>query len=75
MSGGTGAGGLVLPTMCIAGPLVGGAGVYRVTIVWRGTASITNASNSPCGAQSGNYGPNLEFRRIIQIPTYVDPTV
>ena len=74
-SGGAGAGGLMLPAMCIDGPVVGGPGIYRVTIVWRGTASLRNASANPCGAASGNYGNNLEFRRIIEIPTYVDPTV
>jgi type IV pilus assembly protein PilV len=70
---GTGTGGLILPTLCIDGPAVGGPGIYQVTIVWRGTASITNASNNACGAASGNYGDNLEFRRIIQVPTYIDP--
>lgn len=70
---GAGTGGLVLPTLCIDGPAVGGPGIYRVTIVWRGTASITNVSNNACGANSGNYGGNLEFRRIIQVPTYIDP--
>ena len=70
---GAGTGGLVLPTLCIDGPAVGGPGIYRVTIVWRGTASITNVSNNACGAVSGNYGGNLEFRRIIQVPTYIDP--
>jgi type IV pilus assembly protein PilV len=72
-SNGAGTGGLVLPTLCINGPAVGGPGIYRVTIVWRGTASITNVSNNACGALSGNYGGSLEFRRIIQVPTYIDP--
>lgn len=70
---GVAAGGLVLPTMCITGPAFGGAGVYQVTIVWRGTASITNNVVNPCGAASGNYGAQNEFRRIVQIPTYIDP--
>ena len=74
-SGGAGVGGLVLPTMCVDGPVVGGAGIYRVTIVWRGTASITNGNNNLCGAASGNYGANLQFRRIIEIPTFIDPTI
>ena len=73
LNNGNGTGGLVLPTLCIDGPAVGGPGIYRVTIVWRGTASITNDSNNACGADSGNYGANLEFRRIIQMPTYIDP--
>ena len=72
---GVGTGGLMLPRMCIDGPAVGGPGVYTVTIVWRGTASITNGVNNPCGAASGNYGDNLELRRIIQIPTYIDPNI
>jgi len=72
-SGGAGTGGLMLPTLCVDGPAIGGPGIYRVTIVWRGTASITNVSNNPCGALSGNYGANLEFRRIIEVPTYIDP--
>ena len=74
-SGGAGTGGLVLPTLCINGPAVGGPGIYRVTIVWRGTASITNSVNNPCGAASGNYGNSNEFRRIVQMPTYIDPNI
>ena len=70
---GIAAGGLVLPTMCVTGPAAGGAGVYQVTIVWRGTASITNNVANACGTASGNYGAQNEFRRIVQIPTYIDP--
>jgi len=72
-SGGVGTGGLVLPAMCITGPVGGGAGIYQVTIVWRGSASITSAVNNDCGSLSGNYGTDNEFRRIIEIPTYIDP--
>ena len=72
---GAGTGGLMLPTLCIDGPAVGGAGIYRVTIVWRGGASITNAVNNPCGAATGNYGDQNQFRRILQVPTYIDPSV
>ncbi len=71
--GGVGTGGLVLPAMCVTGPVGGGAGIYQVTIVWRGSASITSPMNNLCGSLSGNYGANNEFRRIIQIPTYIDP--
>ena len=70
---GIAAGGLVLPTMCVTGPAAGGAGVYQVTIVWRGTASITNNVANACGTASGNYGAQNQFRRIVQIPTYIDP--
>jgi type IV pilus assembly protein PilV len=72
-NGGVGTGGLMLPTLCVTGPAVGGPGIYRVTIAWRGTASITNSVNNPCGAASGNYGDENQFRRIIQVPTYIDP--
>lgn len=70
---GIAAGGMVLPAMCITGPPGGGAGVYQVTIVWRGTASISGNVADPCGAASGNYGAQNQFRRIVQIPTYIDP--
>ena len=71
--GGVGTGGLVLPAMCVTGPVGGGAGIYQVTIVWRGSASITSPIINVCGSLSGNYGADNEFRRIIQIPTYIDP--
>jgi len=70
---GIAAGGLVLPAMCVTGPPGGGAGVYQVTIVWRGTASMTNNVANVCGAATGNYGAQNQFRRIVQIPTYIDP--
>jgi type IV pilus assembly protein PilV len=71
---GTAAGGLVLPTLCITGPVAGGAGTYQVSIVWRGSATITNAVANTCGLASGNYGDQNELRRILQIPTFIDPT-
>jgi type IV pilus assembly protein PilV len=75
MNGNTGAGGLVLPTLCINGPAGAVAGVYIVTIVWRGSASMSNGNASVCGTAGGNYGDSNEFRRIMQIPTYIDPTI
>ena len=74
-SGGAGAGGLVLPALCVTGPAGGGAGIYTVSIAWRGTASIANTVNDACGAGSGNYGANNEFRRILRIPTFIDPNI
>ncbi len=70
---GVAAGGLVLPTLCIAGPVAGGAGTYRVSIVWRGSATITNVVANTCGLASGDYGAQNELRRIVQIPTFIDP--
>jgi len=75
MSGNAGAGGLVLPTLCVTGPVGGGAGIYTITIAWRGTASMTNGNASACGTAGGNYGAGNEFRRIMQVPTYIDPTI
>ena len=75
MSGNAGAGGLVLPTLCVTGPAGGGAGIFTVTIVWRGSASMNNGNASACGSAGGNYGVANEFRRIMQIPTYIDPTI
>lgn len=72
-NGGAGTGGLMFPTLCIDGPAVGGPGIYRVSIAWRGTASITNSVNNPCGAATGNYGDQNQFRRMVQVPTYIDP--
>ncbi len=74
MNAGTAAGGLVSPTLCIDGPLVGGAGTYEVTIAWRGSASISNVNASLCGAISGNYGVQNALRRILHISTFIDPT-
>ena len=70
---GAAAGGLVLPTLCIAGPAAGGAGTYQVSIVWRGSATLTNVVANTCGLASGNYGTQNEMRRIVQIPTFIDP--
>jgi len=72
-AGGASTGGLVLPTLCLDGPPGGGAGIYRVTIVWRGSASLASQAANACGAASGNYGPQNALRRIVQIPTYIDP--
>jgi type IV pilus assembly protein PilV len=75
MSGNAGTGGLVLPTLCVTGPVGGGAGIYTITIAWRGSASMSNGNASACGSAGGNYGVANEFRRIMQIPTYIDPTI
>lgn len=75
MSGNTGAGGLVLPTLCVGGPVGGAAGIYTVTIAWRGSASMSNGNASACGTAGGDYGAGNEFRRIMQIPTFIDPTI
>lgn len=64
-------GGLVRPVGCISGPLAGGAGIYTVTVVWRGLAQLSNSTADPCGAAGGNYGAALEFRRVLSFNTYI----
>ena len=68
-------GGIVSPTICINGPAGGGPGIYAVTIVWRGTVALQTANLNPCGAASGNYGASNEFRRMLQVPTFIDPNI
>ena len=53
----------------------GGPGIYTVTIVWRGTVALQSAILDPCGAASGNYGDSNEFRRVVQVPTFIDPSI
>jgi len=75
-SNGQGAvGGVLNPTICINGPIDGSPGMYRVTVAWRGTVSLANANPNGCGAGSGNYGDNNEFRRLVAMPTFLDPRI
>ncbi len=73
--GTTGVGGLISPAACIAGPVDGSAGVYVVSVAWRGTVAIEDAGIIGCGANSGQYGDANEFRRVIQILTFIDPNI
>ncbi len=74
-NGGVAAGGLVLPTLCVTGPVAGGAGMYEIAIVWRGGAALASTANVACGSLTGNYGADNEFRRVMQVSTYIDPTM
>jgi len=69
------AGGIVAPTICVNGPLAGGAGVYAVTVAWYGTNAISNPAFNNCGAGSGKYGAANEYRRVLQVPTFIDPNI
>ncbi len=64
-------GGLSEPTGCVSGPAAGGAGIYTVTIVWRGLSELTNISDNDCGAGSGKYGDADQFRRIVEVQVYI----
>lgn len=72
---GTSGGGLVTPTACIVGPPGSGAGVYTVTIVWRGVQELTDPAINACGAATGLYGVANEFRRMAVVRTFIDPTI
>lgn len=69
------AGGLVEPTLCIGGPVGGGAGIYTVSVVWRGGVALIDSGISVCGNGSGKYGGGNEFRRVVQVPTFLDPNI
>ena len=66
-------GGILSPTICIDGPVGGGPGAYAITVAWRGSASMTDDGSITCGAGSGKYGSSNEFRRAVQVPTFIDP--
>ena len=66
-------GGMADPTGCITGPVAGGAGVYTISIVWRGLSELTNVSAITCGVGSNKYGDNEEFRRLLTFSTYISP--
>lgn len=66
-------GGVLFPTICIDGPAGGVAGVYAVSVAWRGAASLSNPDRSQCGANSGKYGAGDTYRRVLQVATFIDP--
>ena len=67
------AGGVVSPTICIDGPIGGVAGIYAVSVAWRGGAEMSNPDLSQCGAGTGRYGTGDAFRRVVQVATFIDP--
>lgn len=69
------AGGVLDPTVCIDGPAGGVAGVYSVSVAWRGSAELSNPELSQCGAGSGKYGDGDRYRRVITVTTFIDPTL
>lgn len=75
-SNGNNSGGLVNPTGCISGPAVGGEGIYTITIAWQGVDALTTTSTNTCGSTKKNadeYGANFEYRRYIEIITFIAP--
>jgi type IV pilus assembly protein PilV len=72
---GAGSGGLVSPTVCIAGPAGGLAGNYTVTLVWRGISELTDPAVNACGAGSGMYGATNGFRRMVVVQSFISPNI
>ncbi|MBN1239120.1 MAG: type IV pilus modification protein PilV [Gammaproteobacteria bacterium] len=70
-----GSGGLVSPSACVDGPVDGSAGEYVVAVAWRGRIGLSDPTVSDCGAGSGLYGDNDEFRRVVVIRSYMDPQI
>lgn len=64
-------GGLTDPTACIAGPGGGLSGTYAITIAWRASTVLPNNNQNNCGAASGLYGNNNEYRRTLTVQAYV----
>lgn len=74
--GGAGAtGGVVTPTLCIEGPIGGGAGIYEIAVAWRGAVTLQNADVDGCGAGTGKYGDGDAYRRVLRVSTFIDPTI
>ncbi len=69
------AGGVLDPTVCIDGPAGGVAGVYSVSVAWRGGVELSNPELSQCGVGTGKYGSNDAYRRVITVTTFIDPTL
>lgn len=67
-------GGVLFPTICIDGPGGGNAGVYTVSVAWRGGVELSSPETSQCGEGSGNYGDGDKYRRVVQVATFIDPS-
>ncbi len=73
--GGTATGGLVSPTACLDSNVGGGgSGVYTVAIAWRGVTELTDPAADDCGDDTGLYGDDNEFRRVLVISAFIDAT-
>ncbi len=64
-------GGLADATACVTGPADGSSGMYAVTIVWRGISEVPTSQTIACGAGSGLYGADDEYRRVMTVNTFI----
>jgi len=68
-------GGLVSPTACISGPVGALAGVYAVSIAWRGVTALPEPAGEPCGRDNAAYDApeaGRTFRRVVTISTFIN---
>ena len=70
--GGVASGGLLEPTACISGPVGGTSGLYEVAIAWRGTIEHVNPDINDCGADSGKYGADNEYRHVLVMQAFIN---
>jgi type IV pilus assembly protein PilV len=68
-------GGILTPTLCITGPVGGGAGTYEIAIAWYGSVSLESSDLDDCGAGTGKYGDGDANRRVLQVTTFIDPNI
>lgn len=72
--------GLMSPTACVTSTVASSAaGLYTISIAWRGVGKLTNSGLNDCGnvspaADADIYGANNEYRRIISIDIFISPS-
>lgn len=73
-------GGLMSPTACVTSAVSSSAaGIYTISIAWRGVGKLTNSGLNDCGnvspaTDADIYGANNEYRRIISIDIFISPS-
>lgn len=75
IANGVATGGIVDPTVCVQGPVAGDAGVYVISIAWRGSAAMVNPVINACGSGLGKYGDGDAHRRVLTVGTFIDPNL
>lgn len=68
-------GGLVEPSACIDDPTPADPNNHdiRVAIAWRSQTPSANPTSSACGAGTGKYGANNEFRQVFVVTAVINP--
>lgn len=77
----TAVGGLLDPRGCISGPAGGGAGLYQVTVVWRGLpwvggetgGGVGRSSDTDCGSGLNLYGEDEQLRQVFSLTLFITP--